>query len=148
MNSTHHMVGQVFWVSSFFKTRSESCSTRIRAFALIPCMEYDVAFPSIFVNSFILGFVEDGSSCGTHSAAFFRDCSFFQGFVLRSRLHHLSVLRRISLHLQHLRMMLWPQWVLYVHLPWSRHGSSPWFSIPIVRESQLACLLNQRYVLF
>ena len=39
-------------------------------------MEYDVVFPSIFVNSLILGFIEDGSSCATHSCAFFRDWSF------------------------------------------------------------------------
>ena len=60
----------------FLKTWSRSCSTHIRAFALIPCMEYDVVFPSMFVKSFVLSFIEDCSSCATHSAAFFRNCSF------------------------------------------------------------------------
>ena len=55
----------------FFNTRSGSCSTRIRALALIQLMEYDVVFPSIFVNSLILGFNEDSSWFNTHSAAFF-----------------------------------------------------------------------------
>ena len=35
----------------FIKTGSTSRSTRIRAFALILLMEYDVVFPSIFLNS-------------------------------------------------------------------------------------------------
>ena len=60
----------------FFSTRSTSCFSRIRAFALIPWMEYDVVFPSIFVNFFIPGFVEDCSWFTTHSAAFLWDCSF------------------------------------------------------------------------
>ena len=60
----------------FFKTRPTSSSTRIRAFALIPCMEYAVVFPSISVNSFILGFIEDGSSCATHSVVLFQDYCF------------------------------------------------------------------------
>ena len=60
----------------FFNTRSASCSTRILAFALIPWREYAVVFPSIFVNSFILGCIEDGSWLATHSTAFCRVCSF------------------------------------------------------------------------
>ena len=60
----------------FFSTRSASCPTRIRALALNPLMEYDVVFPSIFVISFILGFIWDVSWFTTHSAAFFWDCFF------------------------------------------------------------------------
>ena len=44
--------------------------------------------------------------------------------------------------------MLWLQWALCVHLPWSWDRSSPWLSILTARESQLLCLLNQRFVLF
>ena len=60
----------------FFNIRSASCSTRILAFALIPWREYDVLFPSIFVNSFILGFIAGVSWLTTHTAAFLRDCFF------------------------------------------------------------------------
>ena len=63
--------------SRFFRTRSASCSLRFRAFALIQIIEFDVVFPSIFVKSLILDFIEDGSSCATHSFVFFyRNCSF------------------------------------------------------------------------
>ena len=60
----------------FFKTRSTSCPTRIRAFALIPFIKYDVVFPSIYVNSFTLDSKEGDSSFCTHCFAFCRDCSF------------------------------------------------------------------------
>ena len=70
----HNVVGLVFSVS-----KSTSCSTRIRAFALIPFMEYDVVFPSIFVSSFTLIFKEDGSSISTHFLPFCRD------YFIRSR---------------------------------------------------------------
>ena len=60
----------------FFSTRSTSCSTRILAFALIPSMEYDVVFPSIFLNSFTLVFKAGDSSFAAHCFAFCRDCSF------------------------------------------------------------------------
>ena len=60
----------------FFKTRSTTRFTRIRAFALIPFMEYDVVFPSIFVYSFTLVFKEGGSSFANHCFAFCRDYSF------------------------------------------------------------------------
>ena len=39
-------------------------------------MEYDVAFPSIFVNSFTLVFKASDSSFAAHCFAFCRDCSF------------------------------------------------------------------------
>ena len=58
----------------FFSTRSTSCSTRFLAFALFPFMEYDVVFPSIFVNFLTLVF-----KTGDSSFAFYLDCS------LRSR---------------------------------------------------------------
>ena len=61
---------------SFFTTRSTFCSNCIHAFALIPFMENDVVFSSIFVNSLVLGFFEDGSSFATHSVAFYRDFTF------------------------------------------------------------------------
>ena len=61
---------------SFLKTKSTSCSTCICAFALIPFMEYDVVFPSIFLNSFKLVFREGGSSFAIHRFAFSQDCSF------------------------------------------------------------------------
>ena len=60
----------------FFTTRSTSCSARILAFALIPFMEYDVVFPSIFVNSFTLVFKAGDSSFAAHCFTFCRDCSF------------------------------------------------------------------------
>ena len=60
----------------FFSTRSTSCSTRILAFALIPFMEYDVVFQSIFVNSFTLVFKTGDSSFAPHCFAFCLDCSF------------------------------------------------------------------------
>ena len=60
----------------FCNTRSTSCSTRILAFALIPFIEYDVVFPSIFVNSFTFVFKAGDSSFAAHCFAFFRDCSF------------------------------------------------------------------------
>ena len=61
----------------FLNTRSTSCSTRIRAFALILFMEYDVVFPSIVVNSFTLVFKPDGSSFVAHCFDdFCLDCSF------------------------------------------------------------------------
>ena len=60
----------------FFKTRCTSCSTRIRAFALIPFMEYDVVFPSVFVNSFTPVLKEDGHSFAIHCFELFLDCSF------------------------------------------------------------------------
>ena len=69
------------WLASycafrFFRTRSLSCCTRICAFALIPLMEYDVVFLSMFVNSLMLGFIGDGSWFANHSVSFFRDWSF------------------------------------------------------------------------
>ena len=63
-----------------FKTRWITCSTSIHAFVLIPFVEYDVVFPSIFVNSFTLVFKEGGSSFATQCFAF---CSVF--FSFRSR---------------------------------------------------------------
>ena len=69
----HRMADQVFWVSSFSRPDQHLF---LLALALIPCMEYDVVFLSIFVNSFILGLIEYGSSCASHSVAFFRNCPF------------------------------------------------------------------------
>ena len=60
----------------FFRTRSTTCFFHIRAFALIPFMEYVVLFPSIFVDSLVLGFIEDGFSFATQAVAFLGDCSF------------------------------------------------------------------------
>ena len=60
----------------FFKTISTSYSTRIRAFALIPFIEYDVVFPSIFVNSVTLVFKENVSSFATLCFAFCLDRSY------------------------------------------------------------------------
>ena len=60
----------------FFSTRSTSYSSRTLAFALIPFMEYDVVFPSIFVNSFRLVFKADDFSFAAHRFAFCRDCYF------------------------------------------------------------------------
>ena len=60
----------------FFSTRSTSCSTRILAFALFPFKEYDVVFPSIFVNSFTLLFKTGDSSFAAHCLAFCLNCSF------------------------------------------------------------------------
>ena len=60
----------------FLNTTPTSCSTRFRAFTLIPFMEYDVVLPPIFVNYFTLVFREDGSSFVIHCFAFCLDCSF------------------------------------------------------------------------
>ena len=60
----------------FISTRPTYCSTRILAFALLPFMEYDVVFPSIFVNSFTLVFKKSGSSVTAHCFAFCLDFSF------------------------------------------------------------------------
>ena len=60
----------------FIKARSKTRFTRIRAFALIPFMEHDLVFLSIFVNSFTLASKESGSSFATHCFTFCRDCSF------------------------------------------------------------------------
>ena len=60
----------------FFSTRSTSCSPRILAFALIPFMEYDVVFPSVFVNSFTLVCKTSDSSFNAHCFAFCLGCSF------------------------------------------------------------------------
>ena len=60
----------------FFSTRSTSCSIHMLAFALIPFMEYDVVFPSTFVNSFTLVFKTGDSSFAAHCFAFCLDCSF------------------------------------------------------------------------
>ena len=61
----------------FFITRSTSCSTHFRAFALIPLMEYDVVFPSIFVNSFTLYLKADDSSFAAHCFAYCLNCSLW-----------------------------------------------------------------------
>ena len=60
----------------FFKTRSSSSSTPIRAFSLIPFIEYDVVFPSIFVTYFTLVFKEGVSSFAAHCFAFCLDRTF------------------------------------------------------------------------
>ena len=60
----------------FFSTRSTSCFTRILALALLPFMEYDVVFPSAFVNSFTLVFRAGDSSFAAYCFAFCRDCFF------------------------------------------------------------------------
>ena len=62
--------------SMFFSTRSTFCSTRILAFALIPFMEYDVVFPSIFVNSFTLVVKAGDCSFAAHCVAFCCNCSY------------------------------------------------------------------------
>ena len=133
---------------NFFKTRSTSGSTRMRALASIPLMEYDVLFPSIFVKSLILRFTEDGSSFAIHSVAFLRDCFFSSGVCSPVWSSLYACVKRIVLRLQHLRRMLSPQWVLLVHLPWLRERYSPWLSILLWRENPLLWWLNQRYVLF
>ena len=58
-----------------FSIRSTSCSIGICAFALIPFLEYDVLFLSIFVIPFTLVFKQDGSSFATHCSSFCLDCS-------------------------------------------------------------------------
>ena len=60
----------------FFNRRSAFCSYRIRAFALITFLEYDVVLPSIFVNSFTFVFKADGSSIAAHCFAICLDCCF------------------------------------------------------------------------
>ena len=60
----------------FFKTRSTSCYSRICAFALIPFMDYDVVFPTVFLNYFTLDFKESGYSFAAHCFALCRDCCF------------------------------------------------------------------------
>ena len=60
----------------FFNTRSTSCSTRILAFAFIPFMEYDVVFPSVFVNSVTLIFRKGDCSFAAHCFAFCLNRSF------------------------------------------------------------------------
>ena len=59
-----------------FSTRSTFCSTPILAFASIPFMEYDVVFPSIFVNSSTFVFKTGDSSFAAHCFAFCLDRSF------------------------------------------------------------------------
>ena len=66
----------------FFNTRSTTCSARICAFALIPFIEYDVVFPSIFVNSFTLVSKTDGSSFAAHCFVFVSIVLLVQGFAL------------------------------------------------------------------
>ena len=70
----------------------------------------------------------------------------FQGFVFQSHFHDLPVWRRIALCLQHLRRMLWPQWVLSIHPPGLWDGS-PWLLIPVWKKKQLLCWLKHLYVL-
>ena len=141
VNSTSSYVWLSVLSFKFYRTKSTSCCTRTRAFALIPCIEYDVVFPSIFVNSFILGPIEDGSSCATILLTFSGIALPFQGFVLQSQIHHLFVWRRIALHLQHLRRMLWLQWALFVHLPGFWDGSS--VTIGYTRERKSATVLTE-----
>ena len=66
-------------ILKFLRTRLTSCSTCIREIAMIWRVEYDSMFPSIFVNSFIFGFIEDGYSCATHFVACYLDGSLLSG---------------------------------------------------------------------
>ena len=43
--------------------------------------------------------------------------------------------RRIVLHLQHLRRILWSQWTFFVHLSGFWDGSSPWLQNLVWRET-------------
>ena len=97
--------------------RSTSCSTRIRALALIPIVDYDLEFPSIFVNSVKLVHNEDSLSFATIFFSVGRDCFFFKGlffglvFIVSSGEKKLFFVCNVR------GRCLAPQWVMSVCLP-------------------------------
>ena len=75
------MVGLRFSVSN---SSTQNRHLVLLAFALIPFMEYDVVFPSIFVNSLTFVFKTGGFSFTAQCFAFSFDCSFHSRGVCSS----------------------------------------------------------------
>ena len=132
----------------FFSTRSASCSVRIRAFAIIPFMEYDVGFPSILVNSLILGLLEDGTLITTQSVAlpeialfFLRICSSVPSSP------SVCVKKNCSSSPTTQEDVVNSMGVVCISFWTLKRIFSVTFSSNL-EKSQLLCWLNQRYVLF